>query len=83
MSKSFGGIRALDEVDLLIKPGTVHGLIGPNGSGKSTLVNVVTGLYRPSAGRIEFGGAAIEEARPASHGAKRHDPHFPEHPAVY
>ncbi|MBI3527371.1 MAG: branched-chain amino acid ABC transporter ATP-binding protein/permease [Betaproteobacteria bacterium] len=64
LTKSFGGIRALNEVDLLIMPGTVHGLIGPNGSGKSTLVNVVTGLYRPSAGRIEFDGAAIERLAP-------------------
>ena len=64
LCKSFGGIRALDNVDLRIEPGTVHGLIGPNGSGKSTLVNVVTGLYRQNSGRIEFDGAAIEGLAP-------------------
>ncbi len=64
LSKRFGGIRALDEVDLVVKPGTVHGLIGPNGSGKSTLVNVVTGVYRPSAGRIELGGAVLQRLTP-------------------
>ena len=64
LCKSFGGIRALDNVDLRIEPGTVHGLIGPNGSGKSTLVNVVTGLYRPTSGRIEFDGVPIERLAP-------------------
>jgi ABC-type branched-subunit amino acid transport system ATPase component/ABC-type branched-subunit amino acid transport system permease subunit len=58
LSKSFGGIQALNEVDMIIRPGTVHGLIGPNGSGKSTFVNVVIGLYQPTAGRVELGGAA-------------------------
>jgi ABC-type branched-subunit amino acid transport system ATPase component/ABC-type branched-subunit amino acid transport system permease subunit len=58
LAKSFGGIRALSGVDVSIERGTVHGLIGPNGSGKSTLVNLVSGVYRPSAGRITLGGRA-------------------------
>jgi ABC-type branched-subunit amino acid transport system ATPase component/ABC-type branched-subunit amino acid transport system permease subunit len=50
----FGGLKALDTVDLRVMPGTIHGLIGPNGSGKSTMMNVLTGIYRPTGGDIEF-----------------------------
>jgi branched-chain amino acid transport system permease protein len=59
LSKHFGGLKALDSVDFIIRRGTVHALIGPNGSGKTTCINVVTGLYRPTAGRIALAGADI------------------------
>lgn len=59
LAKHFGGLRALDGVDLTVRRGTVHALIGPNGSGKSTFINVVTGLYRPTAGRVRFAGRDI------------------------
>lgn len=52
----FGGLKALNQVDLSIKRGTIHGLIGPNGSGKSTMMNVLTGIYVPTAGSVTFGG---------------------------
>jgi len=52
----FGGLRALDKVDLDVKTGTIHGLIGPNGSGKSTMMNVLTGIYVPTGGDILFDG---------------------------
>jgi branched-chain amino acid transport system ATP-binding protein len=55
----FGGLAAVQAVDLTVKAGTVHGLIGPNGSGKSTLVNLITGVYRPETGRIVFRGEQI------------------------
>ena len=55
----FGGLRALNQVDLTVMPGTIHGLIGPNGSGKSTMMNVLTGIYVPTAGDIVFEGASI------------------------
>ena len=55
----FGGLRALDRVDLKVMPGTVHGLIGPNGSGKSTMMNVLTGIYVPTSGDISFEGKSI------------------------
>ncbi|MFI4890702.1 MAG: ATP-binding cassette domain-containing protein [Steroidobacterales bacterium] len=55
----FGGLRALDGVDLVISRGTIHGLIGPNGSGKSTMINVLTGIYVPSGGDIRFEGRAM------------------------
>ena len=57
----FGGLKALNEVDLRIQRGTIHGLIGPNGSGKSTMMNVLTGIYVPTAGSIEFCGRSVVE----------------------
>ncbi|MBC7718267.1 MAG: branched-chain amino acid ABC transporter ATP-binding protein/permease [Chitinophagaceae bacterium] len=55
----FGGLKAINQVDLHIKRGTIHGLIGPNGSGKSTMMNVLTGIYVPTAGSIEFAGRSV------------------------
>jgi branched-chain amino acid transport system permease protein len=47
----FGGLKALNQVDLNVIQGSVHGLIGPNGSGKSTMMNVLTGIYKPTGGQ--------------------------------
>jgi ABC-type branched-subunit amino acid transport system ATPase component/ABC-type branched-subunit amino acid transport system permease subunit len=55
----FGGLKALNNVDLVVKRGTIHGLIGPNGSGKSTMMNVLTGIYLPSAGSVAFAGESL------------------------
>ncbi len=55
----FGGLKALNNVDLVVKRGTIHGLIGPNGSGKSTMMNVLTGIYVPTAGAVDFGGRTL------------------------
>jgi len=55
----FGGLKALNEVTLHVVRGTIHGLIGPNGSGKSTMMNVLTGIYVPTAGAIAFKGQSI------------------------
>lgn len=55
----FGGVKAVDGVDLTVKAGTIHGLIGPNGSGKSTLVNVLSGLYAPTEGTLALRGAPL------------------------
>ncbi|HEV8672896.1 MAG TPA: ABC transporter ATP-binding protein [Methylomirabilota bacterium] len=54
LSKHFGGVRAVQEVDLRIGENEIVGLIGPNGSGKSTIVNLVTGVFAPTAGRVHF-----------------------------
>ena len=64
LAKNFGGIRALSGVDVAIKRGSVHGLIGPNGSGKSTFINVVSGVFRPSAGTMTFGNKVLPPHRP-------------------
>jgi branched-chain amino acid transport system permease protein len=55
----FGGLKAINNVDLRVKRGTIHGLIGPNGSGKSTMMNVLTGIYVPTAGSLEFAGRSL------------------------
>ena len=60
----FGGVKAIDGVSMRVEPGQVHGLIGPNGSGKSTLVNVVTGVYTPTAGEVRLGGRVLNMLRP-------------------
>lgn len=54
LSKRFGGLAALSEVDLSIKAGEIVSLIGPNGAGKTTCLNLITGFYRPSAGRVHY-----------------------------
>ena len=64
VSQRFGGLTALDSVDLTVEPGEVVGLIGPNGAGKTTLVNVVTGVYRPVAGSVCFDGRRIDGMKP-------------------
>ena len=64
LSKRFGGVQALDAVDLHVHAGEALGLIGPNGSGKTTLVNIVSGLYQADAGEIRLGGESVS-GRPA------------------
>jgi ABC-type branched-subunit amino acid transport system ATPase component len=56
---SFGGVRAIDGLDLEIRPGEVHGLIGPNGSGKTTTLNVISGYYAQQAGAVRLDGTAL------------------------
>ena len=54
LSKHFGGVKAVDNLDLQVKKGEIVGLIGPNGSGKSTLVNLVCGVLKPTSGEVMF-----------------------------
>lgn len=64
LSKTFPGVRALDDVDLTLHAGEVHALIGENGAGKSTLIKLLTGVYRPDAGEITFQGEKVSFATP-------------------
>ncbi|NUR41880.1 MAG: sugar ABC transporter ATP-binding protein [Streptomyces sp.] len=64
LSKTFPGVRALDDVDLTLHAGEVHALIGENGAGKSTLIKLLTGVYRPDGGEILFQGRAVSFATP-------------------
>ena len=59
LSLSFGGLRALSELDLLVDDAEIVSLIGPNGAGKTTVFNVITGVYEPSSGDIRFAGQSI------------------------
>ena len=59
LCKSFGGVRALRDLSFDLHAGEILGLIGPNGSGKSTTVNVLAGVFPPTAGRILLGGREV------------------------
>jgi ABC-type branched-subunit amino acid transport system ATPase component/ABC-type branched-subunit amino acid transport system permease subunit len=66
---SFGGVRAIDGLDLDIVPGQVQGLIGPNGSGKTTTLNVISGYYRPQSGSLALGSDVLTFRAPATRAA--------------
>ena len=67
---AFGGVRAIDGVDLDVRQGQVHGLIGPNGSGKTTTLNVISGYYRPEAGCMSIGAAPLPPGAPEGRAAR-------------
>ncbi|MEY2729730.1 MAG: hypothetical protein RL584_856 [Pseudomonadota bacterium] len=64
LSRHFGGVKAVDELDLSVRKGEILGLIGPNGSGKSTTVNLITGVYKPTTGSVTFKGQEISQLDP-------------------
>ena len=64
VSKEFGGLQALREVDLTVKEGEIAGLVGPNGSGKSTLLNLISGVYKPDSGKVLFMNEDISKLPP-------------------
>jgi len=64
LTMRFGGLSAVAEFDLQVQRGQISSLIGPNGAGKTTVFNVVTGIYRPTAGRIVFQGKEITGCKP-------------------
>ena len=74
LSKNFGGVKAVDNLDLQVERGEIVGLIGPNGSGKSTLVNLVCGVLKPISGEVIFEGRSMAGQLPSArlkHGIAR------------
>ncbi len=74
LCKNFGGVRAVRDISLTIRAGTVFAIIGPNGAGKSTLLNLLSGVYQPSTGRIVFAGidlVGVPAHRRVRHGLAR------------
>ena len=70
----FGGLCAVNELDMSVRKGEIYGLIGPNGAGKTTIFNLLTGVYEPTSGTIHFDGRRIDGLRPyqiASRGISR------------
>ena len=64
VNKRFGGLKALDDVNLTVEPGTVHAIIGPNGAGKSTLLNCFVGRLDPDEGTVECDGVSLLKKKP-------------------
>jgi branched-chain amino acid transport system ATP-binding protein len=64
LSKTFGGVKAVNDVSLTLAPGEILGLIGPNGAGKSTLINLLSGLSRPDHGTVTFAGQDVTSVGP-------------------
>ncbi len=64
LTKTFGGVTALDQVDFDLRPGEIHALLGENGAGKSTLINLISGTYPRSAGTLAVDGHAVEHLTP-------------------
>src|ERR1700757_1988910 len=76
VSKSFGVLRALQDVSMAVREGELVSVVGPNGAGKTTLVNLLTGLLEPSAGEVLFKGRSIAGIGPVELAG----PGFPAHP---
>ena len=64
VTRRFGGLTAVNSVDLSLPAGQLHGIIGPNGAGKTTLFNLITGVYQPSSGALSFAGHPLAGLRP-------------------
>ena len=69
VTKAFGGVTAIDDVTFDVRTGIVHAVIGPNGAGKTTLINLLSGVYRPTRGRIVLDDRDLTHAPPHAFGA--------------
>lgn len=81
VTQRFGGLVALDNIDIHIEQGEIVGIIGPNGAGKTTLFNVITGIYHPTEGQVFLEGTDITTYK-THEIARRVCPHLPEYPPV-
>jgi len=76
LSIAFGGVRAIDEVNIAVEAGQVFSIIGPNGSGKTTLFNLVSGIYTPNDGSIKLAGKSATGLAPTSLHGEDYREHF-------
>src|SRR3954452_11390528 len=76
VSKSFRGLRAVQDASFEIPEGAINALIGPNGAGKTTIFNIIAGVYRPDSGSIVFNGKPIHGLRPTGAGGAGIGPTF-------
>ena len=81
LTKTFGGIGAVDNFSFEVKEGSITGIIGPNGAGKTTVFNLVTGVYQPSGGEVLLDGEEIGGLRPDMI-VRKGLPDLPEHTPV-
>ena len=65
LSIQFGGLKAVDDFNISVEKGQLYGLIGPNGAGKTTIFNLLTGVYKPTAGEIYLDGALMNGKKTA------------------
>ena len=82
VSKRFGGLQALSDVNIKIMQGQIYGLIGPNGAGKTTFFNVITGLYQADTGSFELAGKPYSPSAPHKVAKAGIAPHFSKHTSV-
>ena len=82
ISKIFGGLVAVNDISFTVPQRAIVSLIGPNGAGKTTFFNCMTGLYKPTTGRVHFDGSDITGQAPGPRHPGRHRAHVPEHQAV-
>ncbi|MBW1721927.1 MAG: ABC transporter ATP-binding protein [Deltaproteobacteria bacterium] len=64
VTKSFGGLKAVDDLEMTLHPGEILGLIGPNGAGKTTVFNIITGVYTPNTGTVRYGETSLNNLLP-------------------
>ena len=83
LTKQFGGLVAIDSLDLEVEEHSIHSVIGPNGAGKTTLFNCITGFYRPEIGEILLDERSLVGLLPDQIVQRGHRPHLPEHPALF
>ncbi len=80
LTKTYGSVRALDGLNLIVEPGTVFGFLGPNGAGKTTTIRILTGLARPTSGQAWVAGINLVSD---GHNVAKYIGHLPEEPAFY